>query len=254
MERLYKWEARRRWDRSLGRALNSRALLAAGEVGGIATCSRQRIAARTLLFLIQRKMAVRDAIKSVSGAELFSNGVFDWLYGTGTEKARFERWCPVVDELPRRQTRVATWPVVTVFGFIARPRTHLFLKPRQWRCAAADGTGSTFRTHRSRPGWKTYRSPARVRQDDSHRPGRLAPTRHDRRAVDHLGRGVERVRLMTQRAAARIGCSGWSYKDWTGPVYSADAPVRAWFACYAALFDTVEINNTFYRLPAASTG
>jgi uncharacterized protein YecE (DUF72 family) len=53
--------------------------------------------------------------------------------------------------------------------------------------------------------------------------------------------------------AARIGCSGWSYKDWRGVVYPADAPPRTWFSHYAELFDTVEINNTFYRLPDAST-
>ncbi len=52
---------------------------------------------------------------------------------------------------------------------------------------------------------------------------------------------------------ARVGCSGWVYKDWRGVVYPADAPARTWFSLYAERFDTVEINNTFYRLPAAST-
>jgi uncharacterized protein YecE (DUF72 family) len=50
--------------------------------------------------------------------------------------------------------------------------------------------------------------------------------------------------------AARVGCSGWSYRDWRGLVYPADAPARSWFALYAEMFDTVELNNTFYRLPA----
>jgi uncharacterized protein YecE (DUF72 family) len=52
---------------------------------------------------------------------------------------------------------------------------------------------------------------------------------------------------------ARVGCSGWVYKDWRGIVYPSDAPARTWFARYAERFDTVEINNTFYRLPAAGT-
>jgi uncharacterized protein YecE (DUF72 family) len=52
---------------------------------------------------------------------------------------------------------------------------------------------------------------------------------------------------------ARVGCSGWSYRHWRGVVYPADAPARTWFAHYAERFDTVELNNTFYRLPAAST-
>ena len=51
----------------------------------------------------------------------------------------------------------------------------------------------------------------------------------------------------------RIGCSGWNYRHWRGPVYPVDRPVREWFAHYATLFDTVEINNTFYRLPESST-
>jgi uncharacterized protein YecE (DUF72 family) len=55
------------------------------------------------------------------------------------------------------------------------------------------------------------------------------------------------------RGQARVGCSGWSYADWRGPVYPRDAPSSSWFASYAAHFDTVEINNTFYRLPPATT-
>lgn len=47
----------------------------------------------------------------------------------------------------------------------------------------------------------------------------------------------------------RIGCSGWVYKDWRGVVYPEKLPQRLWFQHYATLFDTVEINNTFYRLP-----
>ena len=55
------------------------------------------------------------------------------------------------------------------------------------------------------------------------------------------------------RGKVRVGCSGWSYQDWRGPVYPTDAPARTWFSLYAERFDTVEINNTFYRLPPAST-
>ncbi len=47
----------------------------------------------------------------------------------------------------------------------------------------------------------------------------------------------------------RVGCSGWSYKDWRGGLYPAGLPQRSWLERYAEVFDTVEINNTFYRLP-----
>ena len=54
-------------------------------------------------------------------------------------------------------------------------------------------------------------------------------------------------------ADAHVGCSGWNYKDWRGVVYPEKLPARRWFEHYATLFDTVEINNTFYRLPPATT-
>lgn len=43
------------------------------------------------------------------------------------------------------------------------------------------------------------------------------------------------------------------YKPWRGVVYPEALPQRRWFEHYATLFDTVEINNTFYRLPPATT-
>ena len=55
------------------------------------------------------------------------------------------------------------------------------------------------------------------------------------------------------RTRAWIGCSGWNYKSWRGPFYPATLPVRAWLPHYASTFDTVEVNNTFYRLPEAHT-
>jgi uncharacterized protein YecE (DUF72 family) len=50
----------------------------------------------------------------------------------------------------------------------------------------------------------------------------------------------------------RVGCSGWSYADWRGVVYPAGLPQRRWFEHYQTLFDTVELNSTFYRLPTAN--
>jgi uncharacterized protein YecE (DUF72 family) len=47
----------------------------------------------------------------------------------------------------------------------------------------------------------------------------------------------------------RIGCSGWNYKDWRGPIYPQGLGSGRWLRRYAELFDTVEVNATFYRLP-----
>ncbi len=48
----------------------------------------------------------------------------------------------------------------------------------------------------------------------------------------------------------RIGTSGWIYRHWRGIFYPPALPTARWFAHYSKHFDTVEINNTFYRLPA----
>jgi uncharacterized protein YecE (DUF72 family) len=47
-----------------------------------------------------------------------------------------------------------------------------------------------------------------------------------------------------------IGCSGWNYADWRGVLYPKGLPARRWLERYAEEFETVEINNTFYRLPS----
>jgi uncharacterized protein YecE (DUF72 family) len=52
-------------------------------------------------------------------------------------------------------------------------------------------------------------------------------------------------------ATLRVGCSGWQYKHWRGNFYPADVPTSRWLEHYATVFDTVELNNSFYRLPEA---
>ncbi|HEX2423234.1 MAG TPA: DUF72 domain-containing protein, partial [Actinomycetota bacterium] len=50
-----------------------------------------------------------------------------------------------------------------------------------------------------------------------------------------------------------IGTSGWQYADWRAAFYPADLPTTRWLGRYASVFPTVEVNNTFYRLPEAAT-
>jgi uncharacterized protein YecE (DUF72 family) len=47
-----------------------------------------------------------------------------------------------------------------------------------------------------------------------------------------------------------IGCSGWNYRDWRERFYPKGLPTSRWLEHYAKHFDTVEVNNTFYRLPS----
>ena len=47
----------------------------------------------------------------------------------------------------------------------------------------------------------------------------------------------------------RIGCSGWSYTSWTGPFYPPNLENSDWLRFYSQIFDYVEIDSTFYRIP-----
>ncbi len=128
-------------------------LMNAGEYQAIAA-EALRIEARTNLLFSFEKMAVRDAVRTTAGARRFVEGLHVWLHGRGSMEERFGAWCETVAALPRRQTRVLTWPVVTVFGFLAQPDRHMFLKPNVTRLAAAR---YGFDLHyRPRPNWTTY--------------------------------------------------------------------------------------------------
>jgi uncharacterized protein YecE (DUF72 family) len=45
-----------------------------------------------------------------------------------------------------------------------------------------------------------------------------------------------------------VGCSGWNYSDWRGRFYPQKLPPSRWLEAYGQIFDTVEVNSTFYRL------
>jgi hypothetical protein len=164
-ERGYKWEAHEAWNETLNQA-EYRSLLRKGEFAEIAARA-VRLESKTNLLFSFEKMALRDGVKSPEGARLFAEGLYEFVYGAGKMERKFERWCEVVGELPRKQTRVLTWPVVTVFGFIAQPEEHIFLKPNVTRTAARE-YGFEFH-YQSRPSWETYASllefAATVRRD-----------------------------------------------------------------------------------------
>ncbi|HEX8748893.1 MAG TPA: hypothetical protein VF717_17090 [Pyrinomonadaceae bacterium] len=153
-ERGYKWEAHERWEESLGQA-EFRRLIRAGEFSEAAgRAVRVEQSTRYSMLFSFEKMALRDAVKTEEGARTFSEGLYDFLHGGGQLERRFNRWIEAVAALPRRQTRVLTWPMVTVWGFLAQPDAHIFLKPMVTRAAARE-YGFDF-AYRSRPSWETY--------------------------------------------------------------------------------------------------
>ena len=50
-----------------------------------------------------------------------------------------------------------------------------------------------------------------------------------------------------------VGCSGWHYEHWRGRYYPQELPKPKWLSFYAQRFNTVELNNSFYRLPSEKT-
>ncbi len=47
----------------------------------------------------------------------------------------------------------------------------------------------------------------------------------------------------------RVGCSGWSYQDWVGPFYPKDTQPKDFLKLYSSVFNAVEIDSSFYRIP-----
>lgn len=153
-EREYKVETHERWEQVLSRKEFAR-LLRHQEFAEIAARAvRVEQKSRHSMIFSFEKMALRDAVKSAAGARAFAEGLYDFLHGKAALERRFQNWIQVVSELPRKQTRVLTWPLVTVFGFIAQPDIHIFMKPTVTRAAAREYEFDLL--YRSRPSWETY--------------------------------------------------------------------------------------------------
>lgn len=170
-ERSYKERAHLEWDAELAPA-SFRKLLARGEFRAVADAA-VRIESRSNLLFSFERMALRDAVKTPAGARLFATELYAFLYGHGSPQRRFTDWIEALADLPQRKSRVLTWPVATVFGFIARPDRHMFFKPRAMRKAAhlygyALGYDPT-------PSWARYQDlmtfAAVVRRDLDRKPG-----------------------------------------------------------------------------------
>jgi hypothetical protein len=153
-ERQYKLDAHFQFQQDLGKLAYQR-LLTTRKYNEIALTA-VKIESRTNLLFSFEKMALRDAVKPPEGAKAFATGLFDYVYGKGSLKERFENFTDVLSDLPRKQTRVLTWPLQTVFGFIANPQEHIFLKPRVTQIAA-EKYHYEF-DYRSKPNWDTYQS------------------------------------------------------------------------------------------------
>ena len=156
LERDYKVETHRRWLEVLDRA-EFRHLLRAHEYLEIASRAiRVEQRSRHSMIFSFEKMALRDAVRSPAGAQAFASALFEFLHGPEELEVRFPSWVATLDSLPRRQTRVLTWPLATVFGFIAQPKDHFFFKPTVTR-EAFRRCGLPL-DYASRPSWPIYKA------------------------------------------------------------------------------------------------
>ena len=153
-ERDYKVSAHEQWHEILDQT-HFKKLLKSKKYLDIAAAAA-RIESRTNLLFSFEKMAFRDAVREKPGAKIFSEALYDLLYEPGDDSDKFMRWCEAIDSLPRKQTRVLTHPVVTIFPFIAAPDRHIFLKPNTTKRAASE-YGFDL-SYNSRPSWSTYSS------------------------------------------------------------------------------------------------
>lgn len=170
-ERDYKWNAHTQFQDALNKEAYGK-LLEQKAYEQI-VLSAVRIESKTNLLFSFEKMALRDAIKAPEGAKAFAIGLHQYIYGQKSLKARFDDFVEVIDKLPRKQTRVLTWPLVTVFGFIGNPLEHIFLKPKVTQSSAVE-YGFPFK-YASRPNWETYQSLLAFAEDIRETTKALAP-------------------------------------------------------------------------------
>lgn len=162
-ERDFKWQAHERWLEALNQKEFKR-LMMDKEYKEIAVRALA-VESRTNLLLPVEKMALRDAIKDDYGAEIFAKALYQFLFGTASLEQRFTLWCDAFDELPgvkgleetpRNKTKIISWPVLTVFAFLAQPKVHAYLKPDEANRAAEDFGNSLRLRPDIKPNWASY--------------------------------------------------------------------------------------------------
>jgi len=153
-ERDYKWEAHKLFKESLSKEEFKR-LLHEGAFSTIATRALKVEGRTTFLFSFE-KMALRDALRTESGARGFAEGLYNFLYAPGPLKQRFIEWIVDFSKLPRIKARVLSWPNLTIFPYLAQPSKYMILKPTAMN-VAAQSLGFAF-DYSSKPSFRTYES------------------------------------------------------------------------------------------------
>lgn len=137
-EHSYKWKSHELWSELLNEG-EFKKLIGRQQYLEIARRAL-RVEQKTVppfLFSFE-KMALRDALLTEYGARLFAEALYELLHGKDDLRSRFVQWIIAFGELPRKKSRVASWPNLTFFPFIAQPTKHIILKPSAMKVAAAE--------------------------------------------------------------------------------------------------------------------
>lgn len=160
-ERDFKWSAHEKWQELLNKKEFKR-LMSDGDYEEVVRRAIS-VESRTNLLYPYERLALSEAIKDRDGAFIFAKGLYQLLFSTADLSKRFTKWCESFDELPgikvagslpRNKKRVTSWPVLTVFGFLARPETYVYLKPEETK-TAAHNYGFSFNLD-FKPSWEGY--------------------------------------------------------------------------------------------------
>jgi hypothetical protein len=153
-ERNYKWSAHKHFVETLGGGIGEQ-LLADGEIPELTKRALSIVGSVNLLFP-QEQMALRDALKNSDASKSFFSTLFEALAPPRPERRSFEIYIDAITSLPaeKGRARVATWPVLTILPFLAKPDSFMFLKPEVTQCAA--DTRAFDLLYDSKLNWNTY--------------------------------------------------------------------------------------------------
>ena len=153
-ERNYKVEAHELFSRLLSQEIRM-ACIRDQRVEPLVEAALQ-IDASTNLISPFEKAALRDGLKDQPAALQFFAALSALIDSPAPSEGQFQALARAVDALPAARGRVFTWPIVTVFPFLASPGQHLFVKPTSTRAEAYRLKHELV--YDSAPNWATYAS------------------------------------------------------------------------------------------------
>jgi hypothetical protein len=153
-ERNYKVEASALFSRVLSRDIRMECIREQ-RVDALVEAALQ-VDASTALISPFEKAAFRDGLKDQQAALTFFGALSALIDSPAPSAGHFETLAKAVEALPASKGRVFTWPIVTMFPFLASPGQYLFLKPESTRNEAARLKHDLG--YDPAPNWVTYAS------------------------------------------------------------------------------------------------